>query len=75
MSIATNTPLTSNQKILNWVQEMAALCQPDKIHWCDGSEAENQALCDLMVKGGTLTKLNEKLRPGSYLARSHPSDV
>jgi phosphoenolpyruvate carboxykinase (GTP) len=75
MSIATNIPLTSNQKIVNWVQEMAALCQPDKIHWCDGSEAENQALCDLMVKSGTLTKLNEKLRPGSYLARSHPSDV
>ena len=75
MSIATNTPLTTNPKVINWVQEMAALCQPDKIHWCDGSEAENQALCDLMVKGGTLTKLNEKLRPGSYLARSHPSDV
>ena len=75
MSIASNTPTTSNQKIINWVQEMAGLCQPDKIHWCDGSEQENQALCDLMVKSGTLTKLNEKLRPGSYLARSHPSDV
>ena len=54
---------------------MAALCQPEHIHWCDGSEAENQALCDLMVKSGTFTKLNEKKRPGSYLARSHPSDV
>jgi phosphoenolpyruvate carboxykinase (GTP) len=75
MSIASNTPATSNQKIISWVQEMANLCQPDKIHWCDGSEQENQALCDLMVKGGTLTKLNEKLRPNSYLARSHPSDV
>jgi phosphoenolpyruvate carboxykinase (GTP) len=75
MSIASNTPPTSNQKIITWVQEMAGLCQPDKIHWCDGSDQENQALCDLMVKSGTLTKLNEKLRPGSYLARSHPSDV
>ena len=54
---------------------MAALCQPEKIHWCDGSDAENQSLCDLMVKKGTFIKLNEKLRPGSYLARSHPSDV
>jgi phosphoenolpyruvate carboxykinase (GTP) len=54
---------------------MAALCQPDKIHWCDGSPEEYQALCDLMVQTGTLTKLNEKLRPNSYLARSHPSDV
>ncbi|HTR43720.1 MAG TPA: phosphoenolpyruvate carboxykinase (GTP) [Pseudomonadales bacterium] len=75
MSMPSNTPQTSNQKIIVWVQEMAGLCQPDKIHWCDGSEQENQALCDLMVKSGTLIKLNEKLRPGSYLARSHPSDV
>src|SRR5580698_6772513 len=68
-------PNTNNQKLISWVNEMAALCGPDKIHWCDGSDAENQALCDLMVQSGTFTKLNEKLRPGSYLARSHPSDV
>ncbi|MGA2028966.1 MAG: phosphoenolpyruvate carboxykinase (GTP) [Verrucomicrobiota bacterium] len=73
--MTSNTPLTSNQKILSWVQEMAALCQPERIHWCDGSDAEYQSLCDLMVKSGTFIKLNEKLRPGSYLARSHPSDV
>ena len=54
---------------------MADLCQPERIHWCDGSDAEYQSLCDLMVKSGTFTKLNEKKRPGSYLARSHPSDV
>ncbi len=60
---------------MNWVDEMAKLCQPTTIFWCDGSEQENQALCELMVKSGTFTKLNEKLRPGSYLARSHPSDV
>jgi phosphoenolpyruvate carboxykinase (GTP) len=75
MIIASNTPLTSNPKVLSWVQQMAELCQPEKVHWCDGSNAENQMLCDLMVKSGTLTKLNEKLRPNSYLARSHPSDV
>ncbi|HSY43696.1 MAG TPA: phosphoenolpyruvate carboxykinase (GTP), partial [Candidatus Acidoferrum sp.] len=68
-------PVTANHKLIIWVEEMADLCQPDRVHWCDGSEAENQALCDLMVKSGTLTKLNEKLRPNSYLARSHPSDV
>jgi phosphoenolpyruvate carboxykinase (GTP) len=66
---------TSNQKLLSWVQEMAGVCQPERIHWCDGSAAENQALCDLLVKSGTFIKLNEKLRPGCYLARSHPSDV
>jgi phosphoenolpyruvate carboxykinase (GTP) len=68
-------PPTSNQKILAWVQQMADLCQPEHIHWCDGSDAENQSLCDLMVKSGTYTKLNEKKRPSSYLARSHSSDV
>ncbi len=68
-------PNTKNQKLISWVNEMAALCQPRDIHWCDGSDAENQMLCDLMVKSGTFTRLNEKKRPGSYLARSHPSDV
>ena len=75
MSAATNLPPTSNSKIVAWVQEMAGLCQPDKVHWCDGSAEEYQALCDLMVRQGTFIKLNEKLRPNSYLARSHPSDV
>jgi phosphoenolpyruvate carboxykinase (GTP) len=68
-------PATTNQKLISWVNEIAALCQPEKIFWCDGSDAENQMLCDLMVKSGTFIKLNEKKRPGSYLARSHPSDV
>jgi phosphoenolpyruvate carboxykinase (GTP) len=66
---------TKNQKLISWVKEMAALCQPERIHWCDGSAAENQALCELMVKNGTFTQLNPNKRPGSYLARSHPSDV
>jgi phosphoenolpyruvate carboxykinase (GTP) len=75
MSTATGTPPTSNKKIIAWVTEMTALCRPDSIHWCDGSEQEYQALCDLMVARGTCIRLNEKLRPNSYLARSHPSDV
>ena len=66
---------TKNAKLIAWVKEIAELCQPDGIHWCDGSDTENQDLCDLMVAHGTFTKLNEKLRPGSYLARSHASDV
>ncbi len=73
--MTTNTPNTTNKNLITWVQQMAGLCQPDSVHWCDGSEAENQSLCDLMVKSGTFTKLDEKKRPGSYLARSHPSDV
>jgi phosphoenolpyruvate carboxykinase (GTP) len=74
-SKTTNKPNTNHKNLLAWVQEMADLCQPDSVHWCDGSEKENQSLCDLMVKSGTFIKLNEKKRPGSYLARSHPSDV
>ncbi len=66
---------TKNKKLLSWVEEMTQLCQPARVHWCDGSDAENQSLCDLMVKGGTFTRLNDKLRPGCFLARSHPSDV
>jgi len=68
-------PNTTNQKLVSWINEMAALCGPEKIFWCDGSDAENRELCDLMVRSGTFIKLNEKKRPGSYLARSHPSDV
>jgi len=68
-------PRTTNHKLIAWVEEMAALCQPEDIHWCDGSSEENQALCDLMVRNGTFIQLNSEKRPGSYLARSHPSDV
>jgi phosphoenolpyruvate carboxykinase (GTP) len=75
MTSTANHAPTSNRKLLAWVKEMAELCQPEHIHWCDGSDAENQALCDLMVKSGTLIKLNAQKRPGCYLARSHPSDV
>ena len=74
-STTSNQPNTNNKSLINWVQEMAALCQPGAIHWCDGSASENQMLCDLMVKNGTFIKLDEKKRPGCFLARSHPSDV
>jgi len=69
------TTRTTNQKLLAWVQEMVDLCKPDRVHWCDGSAEENQTLCDMMVAGGTFTKLDERKRPGCYLARSHASDV
>ena len=66
---------TQNKQLLEWVDEMAALLEPDAIEWSDGSEAEWTRLTNQMVEAGTLLKLNQTLRPNSFLARSNPSDV
>ena len=64
-----------NKKLQDWVKEMADMCQPDKIYWCDGSEEENDRLLQEAVEKGMATPLNPKKRPGCYLFRSDPSDV
>jgi len=81
MSMTLNQRNTATQTsprpidVQEWVNEAAALLEPHNVVWCDGSNSEAQELIDLMVNQGTLTKVNDDLRPGSYLARSEPTDV
>ena len=64
-----------NPKLIAWVAEMVALCKPAAVHWCDGSDAEYQQLCQLLVKSGAFIQLNPAKRTNSFLACSDPSDV
>ncbi len=67
--------MTSNRRLESWVQEVAALCQPEKVVWCDGSAVEYQTMLRLMVQGGTALWLDPEKRPNSVYVRSDPADV
>jgi len=75
MATATQAPATTNKHLIRWVEKMADLCQPARIHWVDGSKAEYDRLCDELVEAGTFFPLNEEKWPGCFYARSAPNDV
>ncbi len=67
--------MPTNAAVKRWVDEITTLCQPDKVIWCNGSEAERERLTQQAVRTGELLPLNQEKLPGCYLHRSHPSDV
>ena len=76
LSWPMDTPTNlQHDELRSWVTEMVELCEPDAVHWCDGSDEEYDALTQQLVDAGTFIKLNDTLRPNSFLARSDPSDV
>jgi phosphoenolpyruvate carboxykinase (GTP) len=66
---------TRNRDLVRWVEEVAELTRPDRVHWCDGSRQEYERLCQVLVQKGTFVPLNPKKRPGCYAAFSDPSDT
>ncbi len=75
MSENSTKPPTDNSKLVEWVDEIAELTQPDSVYWCDGSQAEYDRLCEELIEAGTFLRLSEEKRPNSFLARSDPDDV
>lgn len=67
--------MTNNERLLHFVAEVEALCQPDRVHWCDGTKEESEKLLEEAVAKGNAVKLNQSKKPNCYLFRSDPSDV
>ena len=75
MKRLNNTPAAANRKLVEWVEKWAALCEPDALYWCDGSQAEYDRLCEEQIASGLAIRLNPAKRPNSVLFRSDPTDV
>lgn len=66
---------TEHKGLVAWVAQIAALTKPDRVHWCDGSDAEKSAIVADLIAKGTLKELDQSKRPGCYYAASDPKDV
>ena len=75
MGVMENLEILRHDRLRTWVEEMVELCEPAAVHVCDGSDAEYEQLTQQLVDAGTFIRLNDELRPASFLARSDPSDV
>jgi len=73
--VGSRAPQTAHRRLIAWVDEVAALTKPDRIHWCDGSAEEYDQLAEALVAKGTFQRLSDAKRPNSYLAVSDPDDV
>src|SRR5688572_25747534 len=71
----SSTYQVKHSELKNWVNEIAGLCKPDQIRWCDGSKEEYSEMCSMLVDKGTFIKLNPQKRPNSFACFSDPSDV
>lgn len=67
--------MIQNKKLTDWVDRMAAMCQPESVYWCNGSDKEYDIMAQKLIENGTFTRLDNQLKPNSYFCRSDPSDV
>lgn len=75
MEEVNNPENLNHDELKSWVEEVASLCKPDRVYWCDGSQREYNELCDMLVEKGTFKRLNPEKRPNSFACFSDPSDV
>jgi phosphoenolpyruvate carboxykinase (GTP) len=75
VTIEVESAASGNKPLTQWVEQLAELCKPERVHWCDGSAAEYQTMSRLMIQTGVAIPLDEAKRPNSILVRSHPADV